>query len=220
MARVFAEAELPHWRATQDTRDRLDLVTEHVPVAARRLRADRTVYHPGDTGGAHYNVGCDQVFVVLEGSGLMHAGEAVFRLGAEMAAAVAEGEVHWLENDTDADFVFVELWAPPPAETVWVDAADTARGDGVPEFTARVVEDVAFSGIAVSGLVARVAELGPGGQMELAGEGETMTYVIAGRGSSALGALEPESLVWLDPGDALELEAGPGGLRLLVAHAR
>jgi hypothetical protein len=85
---------------------------------------------------------------------------------------------------------------------------------------ARVVEDVARSGVAVAGLVARLVELGPGGQMELAGEGETIAYVVEGRGSSALGALEPESLVWLDPGDALELEAGPGGLRLLVAHAR
>jgi mannose-6-phosphate isomerase-like protein (cupin superfamily) len=125
MARVFARAELPHWHSTRDTRDRLDLVTENVPVAATRLRADRIVYHPGDTAAAHYHVGCEQVFVVLEGSAVMHAGGRDFRLGPGMAAAVAEREVHWFENDTDANFVFVEFWAPLPTETVWVDAADT-----------------------------------------------------------------------------------------------
>ena len=29
-------------------------------------------------------------------------------------------EVHWFENDTDSEFSFVELWAPPPEDTVWI----------------------------------------------------------------------------------------------------
>jgi mannose-6-phosphate isomerase-like protein (cupin superfamily) len=120
VARVFVPDELPRWESTRDTRDRLDLVTENVPVAATRLRADRIVYHPGDTAAAHYHVGCEHAFVVLEGSGVMHAGEQSFRLGPGMAATVAEREVHWFENDTDANFVFVEFWAPPPAETHWI----------------------------------------------------------------------------------------------------
>jgi mannose-6-phosphate isomerase-like protein (cupin superfamily) len=125
MPRLLAAAELPRWQSTRDTRDRLDLVTENVPVPATRFRADRIVYHPGDTAAAHYHVGCEHVFVVLEGSGVMHAGEESFRLQAGQAATVAEREVHWFENDTDANFVFVEFWSPPPAETVWVDAEDT-----------------------------------------------------------------------------------------------
>lgn len=125
MATVFAREELPRWESTRDTRDRLDLVTENVPVGATRLRADRIVYHPGDTAAAHYHVGCEHLFVVLEGSGVMHAGGESVRLEAGMSATVAEREVHWFENDTDANFVFVEFWAPPPAETVWLDAADT-----------------------------------------------------------------------------------------------
>ena len=125
MARVFSSDELPHWESTRDTRDRLDLVTDNVPVGAKRLRADRVVYHPGDTAAAHYHVGCDHVFVVLEGSGVMHAGDESFRLEPGMAATVEELETHWFENDTDANFSFVEFWAPPPAETVWVDADDT-----------------------------------------------------------------------------------------------
>lgn len=125
MARVFAKAELPHWESTRDTRDRLDLVTDDVPVGATRLRADRVVYHPGDTAAAHYHVGCDHVFVVLSGSGVMHAGGESFRLEPGMTATVGDGEVHWFENDTDENFSFVEFWAPPPAETVWIRADDT-----------------------------------------------------------------------------------------------
>lgn len=123
--RVFAKDELPHWQSTRDTRDRLDLVTDAVPVGATRLRADRVVYHPGDTAAAHYHSGCDHVFVVLEGSGLFHAGEETRRLSAGMAAAVEELEVHWFENDTDENFSFVEFWAPSPTDTVWVREDDT-----------------------------------------------------------------------------------------------
>lgn len=125
MARVLAPEELPRWTSTRDTRARLDLVTADVPVAATRLRADRIVYHPGDTSAAHYHVDSDQVFVVLEGRGLMHVDGETFRLEPGNAATVGEREVHWFENDTNANFAFVELWAPPPGETVWVDAADT-----------------------------------------------------------------------------------------------
>ena len=85
---------------------------------------------------------------------------------------------------------------------------------------ARVTQDVSADGVSVPGLVVRVAELAPGAQLELEGDGETMAYVIDGRGETELGPLAPESLVWLDPGDALAVEAGPGGLRLLVGHAR
>ncbi|HET8607248.1 MAG TPA: cupin domain-containing protein [Gaiellaceae bacterium] len=125
MARVFTREELPHWASTRDTRDRLDLVTDAVPVGATRLRADRVVYHPGDTAAAHYHVGCDHVFVVLAGSGLFYADDERHRLGPGDIAAVAEREVHWFANDTDANFSFVEFWAPPPAETVWVREDDT-----------------------------------------------------------------------------------------------
>jgi mannose-6-phosphate isomerase-like protein (cupin superfamily) len=121
---AFTKEQLPVWLSTRDTRDRLDLVTENVPVPASRLRADRIRYHPGDSAAPHYHVGCDHVFVVLEGSGIFHAGEESWRLSAGMAATVEELEVHWFENDTDADFVFVEYWAPFPVDTVWVDSDD------------------------------------------------------------------------------------------------
>jgi mannose-6-phosphate isomerase-like protein (cupin superfamily) len=124
LRKVFAAAELPHLVSTRDTRDRLDLVTENTPVGARAIRADRIIYHPGDTAAAHYHTDCHHVFCVLSGSGLLYDGERAHRLNARDIALVGPGELHWFENDTAENFSFVEFWAPPPAETIWTVAGD------------------------------------------------------------------------------------------------
>ncbi|HUY52225.1 MAG TPA: cupin domain-containing protein [Streptosporangiaceae bacterium] len=124
LAKLFAAAELPHLVSTRDTRDRLDLITESVPVGARQIRADRIIYHPGDTAAAHFHADCHHVFCVLAGAGLLCTDQEVSRLTAGMSALVGPGEVHWFVNDTDANFSFVEFWAPPPTDTVWTVAGD------------------------------------------------------------------------------------------------
>jgi mannose-6-phosphate isomerase-like protein (cupin superfamily) len=124
LRKVFAAAELPHLVSTRDTRDRLDLVTEDVPVGAKAIRADRILYHPGDTAAAHYHTDCHHVFCVLAGSGLLHTDDQAIRLDAGMSALVGPGEVHWFENDRQEEFSFVEFWAPPPTQTVWTIAGD------------------------------------------------------------------------------------------------
>ena len=124
LRKVFAAGELPHLVSTRDTRDRLDLVTDDVPVGARTMRADRIVYHPGDTAAAHYHTDCHHVFCVLAGSGLLYTDGEANRLKAGMSALVGPGEVHWFENDSGENFSFVEFWAPPPTGTVW-----TVEGD-------------------------------------------------------------------------------------------
>lgn len=120
MARIFHKKDLPHFVSTRDTRDRLDLLTENVPLPAQHMRADRIRYHPGDTAARHYHVGSLQAFCVLEGEGKMYVDDREYRLKPGMVAIVYPEEVHWFENDTDRDFVFVEFWAPPPKDTVWV----------------------------------------------------------------------------------------------------
>lgn len=124
MTKVFTAEELPHFASTRDTRDRLDLVTEDVPVGARHMRADRIVYHPGDSAAAHYHSDCYHVFWVLGGSGLLHTDSESTRLEPGSSALVGPGEVHWFENDGDAEFSFVEFWAPPPTESIWTVAGD------------------------------------------------------------------------------------------------
>lgn len=120
MAKLFHREDLPHLHSTRDTRDRLDLINDSVPVGATRLRADRIVYHPGDTAARHYHTDCHHLFFVLDGEGLIHVDEGTHRLTTGMVAVVGPSEVHWFENDTQANFTFVEFWAPPPTETVWV----------------------------------------------------------------------------------------------------
>ncbi len=124
LRKVFTAAELPHLVSTRDTRDRLDLITDDVPVGAKAIRADRIIYHPGDTAAAHYHTDCHHVFCVLAGSGLLYTGEAATRLGAGDSALVGPGEVHWFENDRQGEFSFVEFWAPPPTETIWTVTGD------------------------------------------------------------------------------------------------
>lgn len=124
LRKVLAAGELPHLVSTRDTRDRLDLVTEDVPVGATLIRADRIIYHPGDTAAAHYHTDCHHVFCVLAGSGLLYSGDAAHRLNAGDSALVGPGEVHWFENDRAEEFSFVEFWAPPPTGTVWTVTGD------------------------------------------------------------------------------------------------
>lgn len=124
MAKLFTKTELPRLVSTRDTRDRLDLVTENVPVDASRLRADRIVYHPGDTAARHYHSDSFQLFYVLRGEGLLHVDGGDHRLRAGMTAIVEPDEVHSFTNDTEAEFAFVEFWAPPPSKTVWVQPDD------------------------------------------------------------------------------------------------
>ncbi len=119
MARVVTAADLPRLTSTRDTRDRIDLVTEEI-FGLADLRADRITYHPGDTAAAHYHRDAKHFFFVLAGRGVLHGDGDPLPLGAGDVALVEENEVHWLENPHDEEFVFIELWVPAPAETVWV----------------------------------------------------------------------------------------------------
>lgn len=124
MAKLFPKHQLPHLHSTRDTRDRLDLITDSVPVGAMQIRTDRIIYHPGDTAAKHYHTDCHHLFYILAGEGLIHADEGSCRLSAGMVVVVGPNEVHWFENDTAQNFSFVEFWAPPPKETVWIDSDD------------------------------------------------------------------------------------------------
>src|SRR5207253_1732658 len=109
MAKLFRRGDLPHLRSTRDGRDRLDLVTDAVPVGAKLIRADRIIYQPGDTAARHFHTDCHHLFYVLEGEGLLHVDEGSFRLRGGMVATVGASEVHWFENDTSSSFSFVEF---------------------------------------------------------------------------------------------------------------
>ena len=120
MAKLFPKSQLPHLHSTRDTRDRMDLITDNVPVNAKAIRADRIIYHPGDTAARHYHTDCHHLFYVLYGDGVLHVDAGSYRLSPGSVAVVGPSEVHWFENDTPENFAFVEFWGPPPKETVWL----------------------------------------------------------------------------------------------------
>jgi mannose-6-phosphate isomerase-like protein (cupin superfamily) len=123
MAQVISAAALPRLHSTRDSRDRVDLVTEET-FGLTDLKADRITYHPGDTAAAHYHLDCKHFFFVLDGHGILHAGEEQIELAPGDVALVSENEVHWFDNPYDTDFSFIELWVPAPRDTVWVDPDD------------------------------------------------------------------------------------------------
>ena len=120
MAKLIPASQLPHLHSTRDTRDRLDLISDKVPVDAHGVRADRIIYHPGDTAARHYHTDCHHLFYVLDGNGILHVDDGNHRLSPGMVAIVAPNEVHWFENDSGENFSFVEFWGPPPKETIWI----------------------------------------------------------------------------------------------------
>jgi len=120
MATLMTFDQLPHLHSTRDTRDRLDLVTDSVKLGAKFIRADRIIYHPGDTAARHYHTDCHHLFYVLYGNGILHVDDGNYRLHPGTVAVVAPSEIHWFENDTRENFAFVEFWGPPPKETVWL----------------------------------------------------------------------------------------------------
>ena len=120
MAKLLHKDQLPHLESTRDTRDRLDLVKPEMTLGATRISADRIIYHPGDTAAPHYHTGCHHLFYILDGMGEMIVNDVSYPMRPGMVAVVAPNETHWFRNDNDRNFTFVEFWAPPPDETVWV----------------------------------------------------------------------------------------------------
>jgi len=120
MAKLFPKDQLPHFHSTRDTRDRLDLITENVPLGAVKIKADRIIYHPGDTAAKHYHTNCHHLFYILDGEGTIHVNEGSYLLKPGMVVVVGPNEVHSFENLSRFNFSFVEFWAPPPKETIWV----------------------------------------------------------------------------------------------------
>lgn len=79
--------------------------------------------------------------------------------------------------------------------------------------------------IGVPALVARRWTFEPGaeGPWTTHGEVDQLIYVISGSGLARVNAisypLQPESVLWLEPGDIYRFEAGPDGMEILQGYA-
>ena len=123
MPSVIRYSELPKIKSTRDGRDRVDLITAEL-FGSTDIKADHITYHPGDSAAAHYHIGARHFFFVDGGTGLLHLDDRTYELATGDVALADDGEVHWFENTSDADFSFYELWVPAPVETIWVEPED------------------------------------------------------------------------------------------------
>lgn len=92
--------------------------------------------------------------------------------------------------------------------------SETAGAGGV---RSRLVDDrVGVASMTLDRITLEPAAHGP----EIMGKGnERFLYVIRGGGSAGDLPLEPETMVWLEAGDRLQLHAGDEGLEILLAGA-
>ena len=120
MAKLLRKDELPVYDSTRDGRDRLDLIKDGVPAPSSLIQADRIVYHPDDTCAKHYHIGAHHVFVMLEGEGTLCTPDGCQTFATGQVAVIQPEEIHWFENHSGANYRFVEFWAPPPQETIWI----------------------------------------------------------------------------------------------------
>lgn len=120
MARLLQWGAMPHYQSTRDTRDRVDFL-KPATIASDRVRGDHVTYHPGDSCAKHAHADAAQIFYVLEGEGQLFDGQDRYRLRAGDIVWLPAGELHWFENPTAGNFVFIELWVPAPKEpTYWL----------------------------------------------------------------------------------------------------
>lgn len=120
MAKLLRKHQLPAYDSTRDGRDRLDLIKDGVPAPSAVIQADRIIYHPGDTCAKHYHVGAHHVFVMLYGEATLCTPLGCQTIAKGQVAVIQPEEVHWFENRSSENYAFVEFWAPPPKETIWV----------------------------------------------------------------------------------------------------
>jgi quercetin dioxygenase-like cupin family protein len=79
--------------------------------------------------------------------------------------------------------------------------------------------------IGAPAMVARrwTLKAGARGPEQIHGEVEQLLYVIRGSGTAVVGTeylpLEPETMLWLEPGDRYHFEAGDEGLEILQGYA-
>lgn len=77
------------------------------------------VVKPGQEVACHKHTTSDDVWIVMQGSGLFHPepGQDV-RVSAGQVIVNSPGECHGVTNDGDEDFIFVGVIAPVPSDFI------------------------------------------------------------------------------------------------------
>lgn len=109
-------AESAHWRPSNQMRVlNTDLARQ---LGATQLGARLWRLAPGQASTRHRHTETEELYVVLEGTGRMRAGDEVLTLAPGSSVLVEPSEVRQVFNDTDADQLWLIVGAPTePANT-------------------------------------------------------------------------------------------------------
>ena len=118
MAKIVNMYEVPRLYSQKDDRFRYETVKENV-LGLKNMCGEIVVYPPGSSGASHHHVGTEHLFFITEGCGTMYIDDAPHEVKAGDFISVFDGERHWFKNHTDAQFSFLELFAPVKYKTVW-----------------------------------------------------------------------------------------------------
>lgn len=81
---------------------------------SRRVTITEVHLNPGSVQPPHTHESSEQIWYALKGSGKLLLGGDKIKLFAEGdAVRFADGDVHGLENDSDGEFVYLSVTAPP-----------------------------------------------------------------------------------------------------------
>ena len=78
------------------------------------LFAGLNCFEPGQEHAPHAHAGQDKLYVIMEGSGVVHVGEQSELLSAGDAAFAPSGVVHSIHNPGPGRLVVMAVLAPPP----------------------------------------------------------------------------------------------------------
>jgi quercetin dioxygenase-like cupin family protein len=82
--------------------------------SSRRVTITRVAIQPGAVNPPHRHPASEQIWVVLEGSGiLLLDDERREQIAAGDVVRFADGELHGFRNATDVPFVYLSVTAPP-----------------------------------------------------------------------------------------------------------
>jgi quercetin dioxygenase-like cupin family protein len=91
----------------------LQIVSPHNSESAR-VTITRVTMEPGATQPRHCHQSSEQIWVALEGAGMLLLGDGATRsFKAGEAARFAEGDIHGFENIGSEPFVYLSVTSPP-----------------------------------------------------------------------------------------------------------
>jgi quercetin dioxygenase-like cupin family protein len=81
-----------------------------------RFFLDLYCLEPGQSQKPHAHEGCDKVYLVVEGRAKVRVGDQERALARGEAVLAESGEVHGIENDSEARLVVLTFMCPPPGK--------------------------------------------------------------------------------------------------------